>query len=73
MHSNTIRNTSFQPSNVSPEFAEWLANEKDDAVRHQRRIFKATLLLAVAIVLFVLKDNSQLIAGLLNLDAYAAN
>ncbi len=73
MHSDTITNSSFQPTNVSPEFAEWLAYEKADAVRHQRRIVKATVMLAVAIVLFVLKDNSQWVAELLNLDAYAVN
>ncbi len=73
MHSNTITSTSYHPSNVSPEFSEWLANEKADAVHYQRRIIKATLMLALAIVLYVLKDNSQLIAGLLDLDAYAVN
>jgi hypothetical protein len=73
MHSNTISNSSFQPTNVSPEFAEWLACEKADAVRHQRRIIKASAMLALAIVLFVLKDNSEWLAGLLDLDAYAVN
>ncbi len=73
MRSNTITSTSYRPTSVSPEFAEWLANEKADAVRHQRRIIKATMLLAAAIVLYVLKDNTHLIAGLFDLDAYAVN
>ena len=63
---------SFQSTEVSPEFVEWLTNEKADAVRHQRRIFKATLMIAFAIVLFLLKEQSHWVAGLLNLDAYAA-
>lgn len=70
---NTIaENPSFLPSEVSPEFVEWLTNEKVDAVRHQRRIFRATMMLAIAIVLFLLKEQSEWVAGLLDLDAYAA-
>ena len=49
---NTIaKNSSFHPSDVSPEFVEWLTNEKADAIRHQRRIFKATVMIAFAIIL----------------------
>ena len=70
---NTIaENTSVFPSNVSPEFVEWLTYEKADAHRHQRRIMKATVMLAVAVVLFIIKDNPEILAGLFNLDAYAA-
>jgi uncharacterized membrane protein len=64
--------TAVLPSEISPEFAEWLMNEKADALRHQRRIFKATMMLALAIVLFLLKQESEWVAGLLDLDAYAA-
>lgn len=70
--STTSLNSSFQSTEISPEFVEWLTNEKADAVRHQRRFFKATLVLALAIVLFLLKEQSHWVAGLLNLDAYAA-
>jgi len=56
------------PSDVSPEFLEWLTNEKADAVRHQRRIFKATLMLALAVVFFLLKEQSEWVAAVLNLD-----
>ncbi|GEM_PF-4422716 len=70
---NTIAKIdSFHPSDVSPEFVEWLTNEKADAVRHQRRIFRATMMIAFAIVLFLLKEQSEWVAGLLDLDAYAA-
>ncbi len=70
---NTIaKNSSFHPSDLSPEFAEWLTNEKEDAVRHQRRIVKATMMIAVAIVLFLLKEQSEWVAGLLDLDTYVA-
>lgn len=70
---NTIaENTPVFPSNVSPEFVEWLTYEKADAQRHQRRIMKATAMLALAIVLFIIKDNPEILAGLFNLDAYAA-
>ncbi len=70
---STISNSiPFQSTEISPEFVEWLTNEKDDAIRHQRRIFKATLMIAAAIVLFLLKEQSEWVAGLLNLDAYAA-
>jgi len=70
---NTIASSdSFHPSDVSPEFVEWLTNEKADAVRHQRRIFRATMMIAFAIVLFLLKEQSEWVAGLLDLDAYAA-
>ena len=69
---NTIAgNTTFHPSDVSPEFIEWLTNEKADAIRHQRRILKATMMLAVAIVLFLLKEQSEWVATILDLDAYA--
>ena len=70
---NTVADTTpFQSTEVSPEFVEWLTNEKADAIRHQRRIFKATMMLAAAIVLFLLKEQSHWVAGLFNLDAYAA-
>lgn len=70
---NTItKEASVYPSNLSPEFAEWLMNEKADAIRHQRRILKATMMLAVAIVLFLLKEQSHWVACLLNLDSLAA-
>ena len=70
---STISNSiPFQSTEISPEFVEWLTNEKVDAIRHQRRIFKATLMIAAAIVLFLLKEQSEWVAGLLNLDAYAA-
>ena len=72
LQANTIADTtSVIPSNISPEFAEWLTYEKADAARHQRRIMKATAMLALAITLFILKDNPEIIAGLLDLDAYA--
>ncbi|MCF8244341.1 MAG: hypothetical protein K9J37_06005 [Saprospiraceae bacterium] len=70
--STTSLNSSFQSTEISTEFVEWLTNEKADAERHQRRIFKATLMIAFAIVLFLLKEQSEWVAGLLNLDAYAA-
>lgn len=70
---NTIAfSTPVHSTEISPEFVEWLTNEKADAIRHQRRIFKATMMLAIAIVLFLLKEQSHWVAGLLNLDAYAA-
>ena len=70
---NTIADTTPSlSSEISPEFVEWLTNEKADAVRHQRRIFKATMMIAVAIVLFLLKEQSEWIASILDLDAYAA-
>jgi hypothetical protein len=70
--STTANSNSVLPSEVSPEFLEWLTNEKADAVRHQRRIFKATLMIAFAIVLFLLKEQSNWVADILNLDASVA-
>ncbi len=70
---NTIAlSTPVQSSEISPEFVEWLTYEKADAVRHQRRTFKATIMLAMAIVLFLLKEQSHWVADLLNLDSLAA-
>ncbi|MBK9015268.1 MAG: hypothetical protein IPM82_15065 [Saprospiraceae bacterium] len=70
---NTIaKNSSVHPYDISPEFVEWLTNEKAEAIRHQRRIFKATVMIAFAIILFLLKEQSEWVAGLLDLNAYAA-
>jgi hypothetical protein len=70
---NTIANPdNFLPSEVSPEFLEWLTNEKADAVRHQRRILKATLMIAFAMLLFLLKEQSHWVAGMLSLDTFVA-
>ncbi len=70
--STTNLSTPIQSTEISPDFVEWLTNEKADAILHQRRIFKATVMIALAIVLFLLKEQSHWVADILNLNAYAA-
>lgn len=70
--STAANSDNILPTEVSPEFLEWLTNEKADAVRHQRRIFKATLMIAFAMLLFLLKEQSHWVAGMLNLDTLMA-
>ncbi len=52
MEQTVKHNTSTE---LSPEFLEWLDGEKQDSLRHQLRIFKATLLMLFGTALFLLK------------------
>ncbi|MBI5914686.1 MAG: hypothetical protein HY842_04865 [Bacteroidetes bacterium] len=64
--------TTNAPIDFSPEFTEWLVNEKADARRHQMRILKASLLIAIGSILFLLKQQPEWIAGIFDLGNFAA-
>jgi hypothetical protein len=67
MQATNTATSPSSPTDFSPEFAEWLINAKEDAARHQRRIVKASFMIVIATVLFLLKEQPEWVASLLGM------
>lgn len=62
--SQALQAPTVDTSELSPEFIDWLESEKADAREHQHRIVKATALVVIGLILFLLKQQPTAFAGL---------
>ena len=65
--------THTTPTELSPEFTEWLNTEKTDATRHQISIFKATLLMIFGTALFLLKLQPNWLSDMFGIAQLISN
>jgi len=64
MEQTTVSST---PTELSPEFTEWLNTEKADSSRHQIRILKASILMLFGTALFLLKMQPNWLVDILGI------
>jgi hypothetical protein len=65
--------TTATPTDLSPEFTEWLNTEKADANSHQMRIFRATILIVFGTALFLLKLQPNWLFDMLGMAELISN
>ncbi len=73
MEQATTSTTNFFPETLSPEFSNWLDNEKTEARRYRQRLLKATVLVVIGSALFLLKGQADFVRQMLDITPFIAN